>query len=192
MVIALAGRRIDAEDAKSIRFPAANIEVVGERLQQFFLANMPRYLICSGACGADLLALEVAGELKIKRIMVLPFAAAKFRLKSVTDRPGNWGDLFDKIYKDLDKQSNVIVLNDAEDDKDAYENTNFEILQKADEVYKTLNKDINHSSESGSSKKIALVVWEGKPKVSGDTTDHFRRQAERRSYEIREINCLKP
>src|SRR5215475_9263435 len=87
MIVALAGRRIDAEGSESIRFPMKNVELVKERLRTLFISLKPQVLVCSAACGADLVALQVAGELKIRRSIVLPFAQAAFKSSSVVDRP---------------------------------------------------------------------------------------------------------
>ncbi len=183
MVAVLAGRRVDAADASAIRFPLKNVESVKERLKQFFTDNAIDYLVCSGACGADLIALDIAGQLKIHRKMILPFDAKIFRASSVTDRPGNWGQLFDTIYKELRSKTDVIILNYAEDDKEAYEKANFDILNTADAVFEKLNK-------KSDKKKLAVIVWEGQPKDSDDTTNHFKKEAEKRMYIIEEINCL--
>lgn len=184
MIVALAGRRIDAEDAAEPRFPAENIEKIKEKLGLFFIEKKPDWLVSSGACGADLIALGVAGELEINRKLILPFNAETFRSTSVVDRPGDWGMLFDKIYGELKKESNVIDFGYDKDKDDVYEKANFDILNAAD--------NISRAASSSSDKKIAIIIWEGRPKDSGDTTDHFRQEAVKRSYEILEINCLHP
>ena len=188
MIVALAGRRIDAEDADPVRFPSNHIEKVKRKLSSFFIASKPDYLVCSGACGADLIALDVAGKLNIKRKMVLPFDANIFRSTSVTDRKGNWGNLFDSIYTDLNEGLNVIILNFTKDDKDAYEKTNVAILKTADALFEKSKPEQNFDA---SEKKVAVIIWEGKPKDSNDTTDHFRKEAKKRVYKIEEINCLR-
>ncbi len=183
MVAVLAGRRVDSADASAARFPMQNVEKVKEKLKHFFIANSIDYLVCSAACGADLIALDIAGQLNISRKMVLPFDAETFRSSSVTDRPGNWGELFDTVYKELHGESNVIILNYDKEDNDAYEKTNFDILNIADLISEKQN-------ETGDRKKSALIIWEGAPKDSNDTTEHFRTEAIKRNYEIEEINCL--
>ena len=182
MVVALAGRRIDAEDVASPRFPTENIEKIKEKLGLFFIEKKPDWLVSSGACGADLIALDVASELEINRKMILPFDAETFRSTSVVDRPGDWGMLFDKIYDELKKEDNVIDLGYNKDDDEVYEKANFDILNAADHISK---------AASPGDKKIAIIIWEGKPKDSADTTDHFRQEAIKRGYEIREINSLR-
>ncbi len=190
MVVALAGRRIDAEDAPSPRFPASQIENVRNKLHWFFIDKKPEWLVSSGACGADLIALDAAGESGIKRKMVLPFEGAKFRKTSVIDRPGNWGELFDKIYQELTANSNVVDANYQEDDENVYEKANFDILNTADAVYKESTTKTGKLTETDNDKKVAIIIWEGQPKSSNDTTDHFRQEAIKRNYEIIEINSL--
>ncbi len=191
MIVALAGRRIDAEDTDSARFPVNHIEKVKEELYQFFIEEKPDCLVCSGACGADLIALEVAGKLNIARKMMLPFAADLFRSTSVTDRKGNWGILFDSIYNELNEGSSVIILNFTKKDKDAYEKTNLAILKKADALFEELKaKENQQHILSSSQKKVAVIIWEGIPKNSNDTTDHFRQHAIKGGYSTKEINSL--
>ena len=185
MIVALAGRRIDAEDADAMRFPADQIKRVREEIKRFFIVNNPDWLVCSGACGADLIALDVAIELNMSAKMVLSFDADTFRSTSVTDRKGNWGILFDSIYDELNEKANVIILNFTKDDKDAYEKTNVAILKTADALFKE-----KQNFDPTSAKKVAIIIWEGKPKESNDTTDHFRQLAIKGDYAIEEINSL--
>src|SRR5690349_14846625 len=98
-ILAQAGRRIDAPNASIARFPAANIELVRGRIRKYFEAAKPDFLVSSAACGTDLLCLEVAGELKINRVVLLPTDPKIFRNSSVVDRPGNWGEMFDRLLK---------------------------------------------------------------------------------------------
>ena len=72
MILALAGRRIDDPNEKVVSFPMKNIDSVRSELKALFIFLKPSVLVCSGSCGADLLALEVAGELGIARSMVIP------------------------------------------------------------------------------------------------------------------------
>lgn len=185
MIVVLAGRRIDAEDADAMRFPADQIKRVREEIKRFFLTNKPDWLICSGACGADLIALDVIVELNMSAKMILPFDADTFKSTSVTDRKGNWGILFDSIYDELNEKENVFLLNFSKDDKDAYEKTNVAILKTADALFKE-----KKTSDQATEKKVALIIWEGTPKNSNDTTDHFRQLARQSGYTIHEINSL--
>src|SRR5689334_9121270 len=98
IVVALAGRRIDADGAP-VRFPLKQAPSVKGRLTRLLRGLQPDALVCSAACGADLLALEAAAALQIPVTIVLPFAPERFRKTSVVDRPGNWGRRFDAVMK---------------------------------------------------------------------------------------------
>ncbi|MDB5226225.1 MAG: hypothetical protein JWN78_418 [Bacteroidota bacterium] len=184
MIVALAGRRIDAENSKLTRFPLANIGIVRERIRDFFVINKVSALVCSGACGSDLLALEVAGELGIHSIMVIPFKKDIFLAKSVSDRPGNWAILFNSIYQNLNKESAVIVLDYSINDRNVYEKTNLEIITRACDIFNKVKKD------SAKVKISSVIIWEGQPKETNDTTEHFRQESLKREIEIKEIYTL--
>src|SRR5262245_15369924 len=102
MLIALAGRRVDAPNAGTARFPLVNVELVSRRVDELFEHEAATALVSSAACGADLLALKVAGARRMRRRIVLPFDRARFRATSVIDRPGDWGRLYDRILAELD------------------------------------------------------------------------------------------
>lgn len=87
-VIAQAGRRVDAANSTTARFPAANVSAVRERIKTKLLQEKPLALVSSAACGTDLLALDLAGELSIERYVLLPAKPEVFRSSSVTDRLG--------------------------------------------------------------------------------------------------------
>ena len=95
-VVALAGRRIDLPEAQVSRFPLENVQEVGRRICEALYKMHAVALVCSAACGADLVALEQAKQLGLRRRIVLPFAPEKFRETSVVDRPGDWGPLYDQ------------------------------------------------------------------------------------------------
>jgi hypothetical protein len=80
-----------------VRFPFANVPMVQKRLEAVFRRRGISTLVCLAACGADLAALKIAGTLGLRRRIVLPFPPERFRRTSVTDRPGNWGGLYDRI-----------------------------------------------------------------------------------------------
>ena len=181
MILALAGRRIDDPRGKDIGFPINNIASVRSRLKALFISLKPSVLVCSGSCGADLLALEVAGELGIPRSMVIPFAPELFKSRSVEDRPGDWTALFDRIYEQVRREEKVLIMNYRADDFDAYRKTNIDILNRARSL----------SEESGSNSDVrAVIVWESGNKGEQDTSAHFRNEANQRGLQIEEINTL--
>jgi len=181
MVVALAGRRISAPGSNPLRFPVENVSKVRERLEKFFASTRPEILVSSGACGADLLALEVAGSMGILRSIVLPFEPPRFKTLSVIDRPGDWGPLFDKICKEVEREEKIQVQNYAENDDSKYFEISVDILQRAEKL----------SEKYDSSKNIvAVIVWDGEAKTRDDATLDFKIKAAAQNCEIVEISTL--
>lgn len=170
--VLLAGRRPDAEDAQNCRFPIANALLVRERIRTLFDDRRPGHLVCSAACGADLLALDVAGDFGVKRHVVLPFAVSIFRDVSVTDRPGFWGPLFDRLVADVEREGRLAILGEAQGSDEAFEAVNDALLQTA----QALSADV-----------LAVAVWEGNSRGKGDLTEHLLDTASRVGIETTEI-----
>jgi hypothetical protein len=173
MVIALAGRRVDATDAKRSRFSPEpeNIERVRRRIHTMFISQGAVALVSSAACGADLLALEEAGRLGLRRRIVLPFSRAKFRSTSVIDRPGNWGSLYDRAVEEVGAQGDLVVLESETDG--AYVKTNHTIIEEAI----ALGSGLKHLVS-------AVRVWEGKTRGAGDLTEEFGLYANERGVPL--------
>jgi hypothetical protein len=70
-----------------------HVPLVRRRIVDLLAEEHTEALVCSAACGADLIALEEAERLGLRRRIVLPFSPRQFRETSVTDRP-EIGDLF--------------------------------------------------------------------------------------------------
>lgn len=175
MIVALAGRRIDAPDSETKRFPLENVELVRERIEALFQKNDVKLLVSSAACGADLLALEAAGQSGIERHIILPFERARFRETSVTDRPGDWGKLFDEICGEVEKERKLTVLEGFEEETEAYSAVTSEILNRVEYDLKVREE------------VLAVVVWEGKAKDEKDETAVFAKKAKARNFTVREI-----
>ena len=174
MIIALAGRRIDPPDADAPRFPEACRGPVRERLRELFQTLGATALVGSGACGADLLAMDVAGELGMRRRMVLPFEPARFRETSVEDRPGNWGRLFKRILAEVDDKGGVTVLPENDDPSAAYTDANPAILNDAERI-----SDAERSAGVGDpAEVVAVIVWDGVLRGEEDVTADFAREAQ--------------
>ena len=135
VALALAGRRIDAEGADTPRFPLSQVETVRRRLHNLFVGQQIGAIVCSAAYGADLVALEEAGKLGIRRRVVLPFAKERFRQTSVVDRPGNWGEVYDHVIADVETRGDLIVLPSmVGDEDDAYQAPNEAIIREAQTI----------------------------------------------------------
>lgn len=182
MIVALAGRRIDAKASSQTRFPEQNVPRVRERLQRLFRDQGVRALVSSAACGADLLGQDVARELGLLRIVVLPFSPSVFRETSVTDRPGNWGALFDELVAEIVPEA-LVVLDEARDGErsSAYEKTNHEILARAAGLAR---------SEAPPDNVLAVAVWDGRSRGAEDLTAAFIQGARAQGFDVEELSTL--
>jgi len=177
MVIALAGRRIDAPDAEDERFSLKMKNTVYERILELFKKNNASVLVSSAACGADLLAQKAARQLKIEQHIILPFERENFRETSVIDRPGDWGKLFDDICDEVEEKGNLVILKGFEDDDErAYSAVTTEILRRAELL------------QSDKRKVLAVAVWEGNAKNETDETASFIKEAQALNIKVEEIS----
>jgi hypothetical protein len=182
-VVALAGRRIDALDAAVPRFPLQRSAAVQLELKALFDAERASTLVCSAACGADILALEIALDQGLRTRIVLPFAAELFRTTSVVDRPGDWGERFDRVIRETLQRNDVVDLGLGADTQEA-----------AIAAYDTATRAILHEalelSRAAAADALAVSVWEGKPRASGDATQDFIECAQRAGLRVRSIATL--
>lgn len=174
-IIALAGRRIDPIDAEIERFPTRNIPRVRRDLARLFVRENVLATVSSAACGSDLLGLEEAERLGLRRLVILPYASAKFRKTSVVDRPGEWGASFDRLIGTAEREGGLLTLGKEGGDP-AYQATNQSILNHATQMGRTL--------PGGPHRLLAAVVWEGASRGENDLTDAFRREAIKARFEI--------
>lgn len=179
-VVALAGRRIDATDADAPRFPLNRIDRARQDVRALLKARAVTTLVSSAACGADLIALDVARELGLRRRIVLPFAPAEFRASSVTDRPGDWGRIFDAEVAHARGVGDLVVLEDAGEGSDAYAAANAAILDEA----------AGAARQEGDLPLLAVLVWDGRSRGEGDLTEAFGALARSRGVEVTEIRTL--
>lgn len=176
MVMALAGRRIDRANAVHPRFPAANTDLVRGRLRSMFERLRPEALVSSAACGADLLALDEAGIVGIRRRIVLPFESEHFRRTSVLDRPGGWGSLYDRVTEEVRASGDLVILESGAEGDDAYAAINSALLDEAAKL-----------ASASEGKLTAALVWDQRPRGNGDLTQGFGEEARRRGWPVVEI-----
>ena len=180
-VVALAGRRIDLPEAQVPRFPLENVQEVGERICEAFCKIHAVALVCSAACGADLVALEQAKQLGLRRRIVLPFAPERFRDTSVVDRPGDWGPLYDQQVAATAAAGDLLSLDIATGGDAAYAAANETIVREAQALARTAQSD---------HRLIAILVWEGAPRPGSDATARFRDLTRRAGFEEQSISTL--
>lgn len=183
MIVAVAGRRVDAPDSATQRFPLRNVGLVRDRLRELLRQHDARALVSSAACGADLIGQEVARDLRLRRIVVLPYPIDVFRERSVTDRPGDWGPLYDEIIGGLGRQNGELVeLNEPQQSdasQQAFMAVNKEILERAEHL-------VEHIDDG--ERMLAVVVWDGASRGPDDLTNHFRREASARGAKVVEVS----
>ena len=180
MIVALAGRRIDAPDADPPRFPGGAVEAVRGRIRRALAEAGATGLVGSGACGADLIAMDEAERLGIHlRLMILPFARARFRETSVADRPGPWGEMFDRVAAEVEAAGGLIVLGLGGEPGGAYLAVNLAILDEAARLAADRGEGL-----------LAVVAWDGRPRGEGDVTEAFKKEAEARGVRVVEVSTL--
>jgi hypothetical protein len=177
MIVALAGRRVDQKDQDPPRFPSTpeSVALVRQRIHDQLLALRASALVSSAACGADLLALAEAGKLGLRRRIILPFDRDKFRSTSVTDRPGDWGPLFDAEV-DAVQAHGDLVLAPAVPEAEAYRETNHILIEEALSLATALHQQA-----------VAVRVWEGKSRGTGDLTEEFGIYARMKGLEVLDV-----
>lgn len=185
MIIALAGRRVDAAGAATARFPPGNVETVRERIRQALQQHRGTGLVASAACGADLLALDEAGKLGMRRRIVLPFPRADFRAGSVTDRPGDWGPLFDRICDEVEAAGDLVVLDASGDPDAAYGLATTRILDEAQRLAAA-----GPDAQGVGGGVTAIAVWDLIPRGPDDLTVAFANDAVKRWIPVVNISTL--
>ncbi|MBZ5655394.1 MAG: hypothetical protein LAO56_08940 [Acidobacteriia bacterium] len=171
MIVALAGRRIDAIGARQRRFPLENVELVSERLREM-LKTKASGVVCSAACGADLIALSAAITLGLRRRVVLPFERERFRETSVIDRPGDWGPVYDRVLNDVEASGNLVVIPKTSDEQ-AYSAASRAILNEAISWAAKLKQPV-----------AACLVWDGASRGVDDLTEEFGVEARKRGLAV--------
>jgi hypothetical protein len=180
MIVALAGRRIDAPGAPAPRFPLANVETVRRRVRDVLESRGAATLVSSAACGADLLAQSEAGKLGLRRRVILPFDRQRFLKSSVIDRPGGWAPLYNQLLDSVTAAGDLDVLSGtAEDAQEGYVALIRAILDEAETLGRSLREPV-----------IALLVWDGSSLDDQDLTAAFGEEAKRRGIPVVEVSTL--
>jgi hypothetical protein len=184
-IIAVAGRRVDAADTQTTRFPYGNAAAVQAALARTLENAAALLVVASAACGSDLLALDAASVLGIRTRIILPFAPDVFRATSVVDRPypAYWGSLYDRFIAEARERGDLIVLDRDRNDPGAYVAANQAIIAEA---------LLAASKEAPPARPIAVIAWDGAPRGDDDATDDFRRAALQRGFSVRQISTLAP
>ena len=137
-------------------------------------------LVSAAACGADLIALEVAGVLGVRRRVVLPDQPALFKINSVIDRPGDWEASYDRIITEVGLSGDLVIVDQGGTAQAPdYFQTNLDILDEATRQAASLKLPLR-----------AVIVWDGRSRGPDDVTAHFLAEARRRAIPVIEILTL--
>jgi len=177
-VVVLAGRRVDAAEAEAPRFPARNLATVEERISELLRESDARVLVCAAACGADILALEAASNLGIRRRVVLPYSRELFRETSVVDRPGDWGVRYDRLLDEIAARGDLVVLGFDHGDNTTYLATNSAII---DEACKVAEQQYEI---------LAVIVWDKESRGEDAVTAAFRSEAVNRGLRVEDVPTI--
>jgi hypothetical protein len=132
-------------------------------------------VVCSAACGADLIGLSEAGQLSLRRRIVLPFGRDKFRGTSVVNCPGEWGKLYDSILDEVEASGDLVVIDTGNEDN-PYSATNRAILEEGVALGRANGEPVG-----------AALVWDGESRGANDYTDHFGAEARKLGLEVFEV-----
>jgi hypothetical protein len=175
-IVTLTGRRIDAPGSNTNRFPKSAVPAVRVRVHDELKRLGATALVASAACGADLIALDVAGELGLRRRIVLPFAETRFRETSVVDRGAEWGPIYDRILTEVKASDDVVTLQDAgADDSAAYLAANVRLLDEAQSLGRAAGAEV-----------VVMLVKENRPGYEG-IDRQFADDARQRGLRVVEV-----
>jgi hypothetical protein len=186
-VVALSGRRIDREPTLTPRFPFDQVDRVRMEIADRLRCVDAVALVCSAACGADLIALETAQEMGLRTRIILPFSASRFRETSVVDRPRPefWGNIFDRVANVARAHGDLVELDIAESDG-PYSAASAAVIDEAQKLA-WVN---DHEQSSASVSLVALVVWEGASRGGYDNTYKFVELAQNSGFQIEQVLTL--
>jgi hypothetical protein len=173
-VVVSAGRRVDAPDARTRRFPSQNVPVVRTKVEEYLEQQRPSAVVASAACGTDLILLRAAENRHVPCRVLLPSSRSEFRQSSVTDRPGDWGQIYDEVLQGA--QVEELALPSGHE---GYLALNERLLDKAREVAAALGTSVT-----------ALVIWNKQSRGEDDVTAHFLKEASQRQFPIWELSTV--
>lgn len=165
IVLVAAGRR---------SFPSAWEDELTEQILTLLSTERVRAVVCSAAAGADLMVLEAAGRLGIKRRVVLPSSEDEFKSTSVTDRGETWALRYDTVLREVKETADLVIEVGA---RNEYRAANSRIFREAESLV-----------QQGVGQRLAAaLIWEGVPREETDWTHSFAREARRKELRIFEL-----
>ncbi|MEO7522349.1 MAG: hypothetical protein ABIW79_11090 [Gemmatimonas sp.] len=168
---------VSSRTASRSRFPAKREPRVREDLRVLFTRVGASVLVASAACGADIIAHEVAGTLGMRRVLLLPTEPSMFRAESVSDRGDGWGERYDLLLREVAQQGDVRVVRLGAS-LESYRQLNEALLDVAEGVAERTN---------GAERVLAVAAWDGESYGDDDVTAAFINAARRREMAVEEV-----
>jgi hypothetical protein len=184
MIVVVAGRRIDAPGAQPPRFPLARRDQVRRNVTSALRRLGATVIVSSAACGADLLTLEAARALGLRRRIILPYRAEWFLADSVTDRPGRWKALYEALIAEARASGDLVTLRFPRGSDDAFRAANERMLSEAQRLAQRAARRDPAAALGG------LIVWEGAPRGPDDVTAHLKQRLEQAGAQVEQTLTL--
>jgi hypothetical protein len=184
MIVAVAGRRIDAPGAQPPRFPLERRTQVRSSIMAALRRMGASTIVSSAACGADLLALDAARALGLRRRIILPYRAEWFLADSVTDRPGRWKTLYETLIEEARTSGDLVTLTFPRGSDDAFRAANETILSEAQRLARQESRRNPAAALGG------LIIWEGAPRGPDDITAHLKERLEQAGARVEQVVTL--
>jgi hypothetical protein len=163
--------------------------MVQERIRKVLRRTRAQVLVCSAACGADLLAMEAARDLGLDVQVILPTPRWKFRKTSVVDRPGDWGEVFDRQMDLAEREGAVHRMKPVKTSNYASYISALSVI--LDQAAGCANRTRKGGAADIPGRITALVVWDGQSRGDQDVTAAFLQQARDRGLAVREVFTYK-
>jgi hypothetical protein len=178
-IVALAGRRVDSDDAEIERFPVRNIRRVQTAIATELEKHRAKAVVSSAAAGVDLLGIAAAIKLRIDIHVILSPNIEEFARTSVEDRGPDWVKHFTSAIAAI-PPNHIVRLPAQASIADTFRSINERILNEA----------IALSEPSRSRKPICFAAWDGQSRGEEDFSAHFLARAEALGLPIVTINTL--
>ena len=182
-VLLFTGHMIDSEDRKEPRFPKEreaevrlkikkSIEIIlkSKTFTDHFVA------IAGGACGGDIIFLELCLELGIPIKMLLALPAEKFIAESVAFAGSSWVDRFYRIYRHVNTE--VSIMAETKDLTVSSKENNTNSFWEKNNLWL-----LNTAFAYGGNQLTLIAVWDGKGADGPGGTRHMIEEVKDRGAE---------
>jgi len=178
-VLLFTGHMIDAENRKEPRFPKEREAEIRQKIKvnvkdvlESNHAEDNYIAIAGGACGGDLLFLEICNELGLKVKMLLALPAEDYIAESVSFAGKSWVDRFYRMYEDSNTEVSVFAQRKdlevsviEQDEYSFWERNNLWLLKTA--------------LSFGGSNLTLIAVWDGKGEDGPGGTKHMIQEVQK-------------